>query len=290
MNPLVEYQLAFNRSSQGNWEPFRSHRERLTRLLVGCAPASPGRLCVLGAGNCNDLDLPPLLAAYRELHLVDLDAAALRFGVERQGVADRRGLVLHGGVDVTGILEALAAWPPDSVLPTEAVAAWGVVPVRRVGAALPGGFDVAASACLLSQLVSALVHRLGDGHPNFLALLQAVRAGHLRLLCDLLAPGGCGVLATDVVASTAFPGLADVADADWPRVLERLARERNFFHGLNPAVLEARLRAEPGLAGVEVLTPWAWDFGPHAYLVWAARFRKAGAGPFGFHLPFPGAT
>jgi hypothetical protein len=61
-------QAKLNKSSAAAWEPFTSHREKVTALLTGSAAG--GRLCVLGAGNCNDLDLARLLLAYAEITLV----------------------------------------------------------------------------------------------------------------------------------------------------------------------------------------------------------------------------
>src|SRR6185295_19591792 len=86
MNPLVKLQTDFNASSAAAWESYTSQRQRMTELFTGAGHSPAGRLCVLGAGNCNDLDLPALLGAYREVHLVDLDEEALNRGVARQGL------------------------------------------------------------------------------------------------------------------------------------------------------------------------------------------------------------
>src|SRR5437660_103300 len=60
-----------NRETAEGWQPFAEHRARVTGLLL------PGarRLAVLGAGNCNELDLTALGDAYREIHLADPDGA-----------------------------------------------------------------------------------------------------------------------------------------------------------------------------------------------------------------------
>jgi len=42
------------------------------------------RLCILGAGNCNDLDFEALSAWYSEITLVDLDLEAVTRAVERR--------------------------------------------------------------------------------------------------------------------------------------------------------------------------------------------------------------
>ena len=54
---LVARQLRLNRETLDNWPLYRSHREAVADLI--CRPPQPAsaRLCILGAGNCNDLDL-----------------------------------------------------------------------------------------------------------------------------------------------------------------------------------------------------------------------------------------
>ncbi|MBO0698821.1 MAG: hypothetical protein J2P46_10535, partial [Zavarzinella sp.] len=158
MNPLTKLQMDYNRGSADGWAAFADHRKKVTELLGGESTSPSSRLCVLGAGNCNDLDLNTLLRSYREVHLVDLDAEALARGVARQGLADEPGVHRHGGVDLTGILDTLAGWSPHTAVPTADVAAWAEEPVRRLGPALPAPFEVVASTCLLSQLIGAAVH------------------------------------------------------------------------------------------------------------------------------------
>ena len=121
-------------------------------------------------------------------------------------------------------------------------------PTQQVCAALPYVFDVVASTCVLSQLIVPVVDTLGEQNPHFLPVIQAVRLGHLRLLVKLTAPGGIGVLLTDIVSSDTYPQLKDVTAEALPAVLASLIRQRNFFHGLNPAVLLSSFQTDPMLA------------------------------------------
>jgi hypothetical protein len=274
MNRPAEVQVRYNATSRDGWEPYRGHRRVVTDLLA----AGSGRLRVLGAGNGNDLDLAALLTVYREIHLVDLDAEALAHGVGRQGCTGHPAVRCHGGVDVTGMLDVLAGWSPGAAVPDEALAACRERPVRQVGPTLPGPFDVAASTCLLSQLIFSVARAVGERHPRFAELFQAVRLGHLLLLADLVAPGGVGLLVTDVVSSETYPPLGSVPEDQLRAALVRLIQERNFFHGVNPSVLLAAFRTDPTLGprveAVESLRPWLWNLGPRVYAVWALRFRK----------------
>jgi hypothetical protein len=233
---------------------------------------------VLGAGNCNDLDLRLLLGAHREVHLVDLDAGALTRGIDRQGLSGHPRLWTYGDIDVTSMLDTFSTWSPRTQIRPENIAACIEDPVRLVCPSLPGPFDSVASTCLLSQLIGVLVATLGEGHPRFGDFVQAVRAGHLRLLAHLTAPRGTTALVTDVVSAETFPALRSIPEASLPGVLVPLARERNYFHGVNPAVLWSMVARDPVLAsmlvGPEASPPWQWDLGPRLYLVWALRWRR----------------
>jgi hypothetical protein len=277
MNPLVKLQTDFNASSAAAWESYASQRQKMTELLTGDGLAPAGSLCVLGAGNCNDLDLPALLGAYREVHLVDLDEEALIRGVAQQGLTSHADLVRHGSVDVTGMLETMAKWSADSAISDEDLAACRDAPARQAPR-LPVPYDTVASTCLLSQLLLAVADRLGEKHPRFLDVLQAIRWGHLRLLLDLLAPGGRGALVTDLVSSDTCAELQTVPDYELPSLLNRLIEAKNFYHGVNPAVLFSLLSKDPVLSpqvtDLAASQPWRWDMGARVYAVCAFRFRK----------------
>jgi hypothetical protein len=254
-------QIDNNAENRQRWECFAAHRERVTRhLLRGSAG---GRLCVLGAGNCNDLDLPALAEHFGEVRLVDLDGDALAFGVDRQGVRGHGGVQRHV-VELTGWLGEPAG--PDQ---------WRHAPRRRVAPLLPGPFDVVASVCVLSQLSLATLEVLGVDHPMAAEAVRAVREGHLDLLAHLVAPGGQGLLITDIVSSDTVPGLASLPEERLASLPELLVRQRNYFHGVQPFLVAASLRALPAVNDLETLSPWLWDLGPRVYLVCGFGFRHA---------------
>ena len=175
LDRLGRRQVDINATSRDQWEGFAEHRRCLTAALAREAPAGRSRLCVLGAGNANDLDLTALLSTHREVHLVDIDSEALSGGAERQGVASHPRLRLHGGVDVTAALGVLSDRTPMSELVPadfEAMAAW---PASRTAMVLPGGFDRVASTCLLSQILETAAHSLGKGHRQLADAEAALR-------------------------------------------------------------------------------------------------------------------
>ncbi len=277
MNDPKGRQAGFNAASRDQWNAFSAHRQTVSALLGAGSRSIEGRLCVLGAGNCNDLDLSALLSAHREVCLVDLDSEALARGAERQGVGDHPRLKRVGGLDLTAGLDAFASWSPQAVVRPEAVAALAEEPARRIGPMLGGPFEIVASTCLLSQLIGNAFHSVGERHPQFLPLVQSIRAGHLRLLTHLTAPGGSAILVTDVVSSDTFRTLASVDEESLPDLLTQLVRQRNFFHGVSPAVLATVFKNDPVLsarvAAVETVKPWRWNLHERVYLVWALRCR-----------------
>jgi hypothetical protein len=247
------------------------------RLICQEATERPSSLCVLGAGNCNDLDLVESLTHFDRVELVDLDSAALRAGVERQAVPVDK-IVQHGGVDVTGVADRMWAWSPNSAADDDEVESC-LEAVGRARIELPGGFQVTASGCLLSQLIESVVVTLGETHPRFLEVLTAIRSQHLRLLLDLTASGGTAILFADVVSSSTCPQLLSAHGAELPQVVGQAISARNFFTGMNPFVLKSLFESDPHLArrveSVDVSNPWLWDLGPRAYAVCAIRVRRA---------------
>jgi hypothetical protein len=280
MNRLASTHVHLNRSTSDNWESFAGHRDTLTELILKTTPAR-GRVCILGAGNCNDIDLARLLESCAEVHLVDLDEEALRRGVERQCVSGQAGLHLHGNVDVTACLDDMTGWSSRTTLTDADVQRCVTAPSEIVTSLLPAPFDAVVSACLLSQVIDSVVEALEERHPRFIGAVQAVRLGHLRLLARLIAPAGSGILCTDIVSSDTVPELATVAPGELFTTLRRLVEAQNFFHGLNPAVLDSVLRTDPALqaqiAEIGYRAPWLWHQRDRCYAVLAATMRKRAA-------------
>jgi hypothetical protein len=280
-------QAKANRSTRDHWTWFASHRAEIQKLVLPGIGEPGGRLCVLGAGNCNDVDLQALAGAFREVHLVDIDREALAQAVARQGVAADRSVRLHGGLDLTGIAELFASWekrPPVEAEVREATA-------RATGTVVPdvgGPFDVVLSPCLLSQLVGYADVVLGRRLSCRRELLVAQRTRHLRTVSDLLAPGGTAVVVCDVASSTGHPELHDMHRDKLGDYLERLTYTDRGFDGLSPAAMRGALRSDPLIAPllgpVQQVAPWLWRLGPkRAFLVYALRFRRLNVPVLGRH-------
>jgi len=241
-----------NRATRQSWSRYAPHRAQVTGLLEGAAPPEPGRLLVLGAGNCNDLDLARLLARFASIDLVDIDPEALEAGCRQQAVAGEARLRRHGGVD-------LAAG-------------------ERPGAFPSGTWDVVASVGLMSQLVETAIEAAGvagardaAGRRRMAEVAARARDAHLAQLVDRAAPGGTGWLVTELVSSETVPELERVGDAELPALAAARAAAGNFFVGAHPAHVLAALKRHPRVRALHPHPPWRWPFPGRIYLVYALR-------------------
>jgi hypothetical protein len=116
-------------------------------------------------------------------------------------------------------------------------------------------------------------------------MTQAIRAGHLKLLSELTAPGGTMILITDISSSDILPELRATPESALYGLFPGMVRNRTYFHGLNPEVLGSIVERDPvlcaRLAAGESIAPWRWKLHERVYLVWARRFRRVGPAPTG---------
>jgi hypothetical protein len=286
VNPFLR-QRFYNRSSQANWRAFASHREQITSRLEAAAchgnvSVAPS-LCILGAGNCNDLDLARLTARREHIHLVDIDAEAMQSGVANQfdtaGEAARlrRSRIGFTACDLTGALELcheITQFPSPQ----------GFARLRAALTQLPAAvqlrqqYTTVASTCLLSQLLEIFQRAIGETSPEFRTLAELIRLQHLRTLASLTAPGGTALLFADFVSSESYPELLNAPPGALASIMDRVLSQDHCFPGMNPSSI-CRLLAEPPLAAYWVETPtmsppWVWNLGPRSYLVTAITCRR----------------
>ena len=276
----VAEQLASNASARGHEAWFAEHRARLTREIAERAPASGGgRLCLLGAGNANDVDLDNLAARFAEVHLVDIDPEAVARAMAGVTEARRGRVIAHAPVDASGVHDQLERWSGE---PPATAALDGVVAaaVARVTGALPGPFDVVVSCSLITQLQLVLVQVIGDRNPRFDELRTTLNRAHMRTLAALLAPGGVALLVTDLTATEIYPPLAHVeADADLGKLMSDILATGAFIYAAHPGQLSSELRRDAALRQTfEVrfpIGPWLWRNGPtQVLLVYAIEIRR----------------
>jgi hypothetical protein len=260
---------AENASRGADWELYASHREAFTQVVLSAPRPANARLCVLGAGKCNDLDLPRLSAAFREVHLVDLEPALLASAVSRESADVKPRLVPHAPVDLS-LLSAKRAtkWRKSAPSPTE-LATLAESTLRGLLTRLPGPFDVVVSACVLTQLGFALTQGLGERSPLLGPLRMQVLMLHLRTLLGLTAPSGRALLVSDLASSTHYPLAELPADADLDFVLKDVVQRRAFYHLAEPSLVSDLLNELAPERDLTRLAPWLWS-GPQqrTYLVY----------------------
>jgi hypothetical protein len=261
-----------------DWALYAVHRQRLTSALLACASKNGGRLCILGAGKCNDVDLEQLAERFSEIHLVDIDPPALASAVARQSPAVRARLRPHVPVDLSGMSsKRLSKWHRKP--PTRAeLEAFEATTLASIVSRLPGPFEVVASACILTQLSFSLRQGLGESHPMLAALRLSVMTTHLRVLLELTKPGGTCLFASDVVSSTSYPLDALESERDLLEVVREIEASGASYFSADPKRIRGALLytelAELATEPLE-LSPWLWT-GPLArtYLVYALRFSR----------------
>ena len=232
---------------------------------------------MLGAGNCNDLDLSRLARFYSEIHLIDLDGEALLAGAARQPITSPSELYLHGGIDVTGTLTTLSKWRSGQL--NQETLDRGICRARDfVGLPFLGSFHTVVSTCLLTQLLDSVTSLSSSGRLPF-GLLRALRLRHLGLLAELLSPGGTGILVSDFSSSDIVPNLADAPRKALTGLMDELIRHRLHFSGTNPRKIRSLLETDPQLSSwvdrVQVTQPWLWDLTPErCFIVCAVQFRR----------------
>jgi len=270
-----------NRESAELWQRFADHRARVTALALTDAPAgATGSLAVLGAGNCNDLDLEAIAGRFAEVHLVDLDEEALARARARQTPEVAAKLRLHAPVDLSGVFDRLHRFRDRPATPVE-LANLPRTSVEGVQAALGGHYDVVMSTCFLSQLMQSAFIALGPEHRQLHLIACALALAHVRTVAALVRPGGTAHLVTDAVTTESYP-LIELWNRQPPRaLLEQLERTENVFSGTGPSFLRRILATDGQVAplldgSARLVDPWLWAFTEErSYLVYALSFRRA---------------
>lgn len=215
--------------------------------LLGAENRRRGRVAILGAGNCNDLDLRQLALECGEIHLFDLDREAMTGALLRQGVPELPNIHLRDDLDLSGLSgsEPETAREPAS------------------------DFDLVVSTCVVSQLLETVSRVLPPGPGRDRTMLQ-VRDAHVRLMTGLIAPGGTGIVVTDMAEADSDPGSLE---PPVPASARELAKNGQYFLGLNPEGIQRALGTVRNLKQAE---PWTWQLDAvRRYLVHAVRFTKS---------------
>jgi len=287
--PWKEKEIQNNAQTSGEefWNFFSSHRKEVTELITSALPKKikkgTGSVLILGAGNCNDLDLKKITKYFSRIELVDVDENAIKQGLARQfGQEVPPSITVKGGIDVTGVMDEIyekAKTSQDSNQPiTEAerdeliqkITSWSGLPYKAK-------FNVVVSLALLSQIVLSIQDGLGTFNEQaFPPLMVAIRNRHLLELENQLLPGGTALLISDIVSDSTFPDLKQlkIKGNKINSILQGLVDSKNFFHGTNPFLVIQELQKNEDIKKVEIEELWKWEWPNKMYLVYAIEIEK----------------
>jgi len=278
LGTLADIQRQRNLDSQNCWQAFHNHRAAVTDALCSAASSTGQRLCVLGAGNCNDLDLQVLGKRYAEVVLVDIDSQALAAGKTLQNADPLDHVRSCGGIDLTGVMDVVDRWTPGAPGSDDEIDRCIERAKAFAAPQIGGPFDVVGSVCLLTQIIEMPVLALGPKHPRLHELIFALRDRHLQMLAELVRPGGHGVLITDFVSSDTLPELASIPEDRFEQAIGEQIERRNFFTGANRIALFSLFQTAPLLSPLvsdcKLMRPWRWTLGPRTYAVSGIAFKR----------------
>lgn len=290
-------QISRNRETRHCRDNYQAHRAKVMglilqagRLVVRTDAAVLPTLTVLGAGNCLDLDLPELVAAFSRIHLVDIDREAVErpVGEFSGGSPAAAGMFqIHAPVDIASPMmdqQPLQSDPAASGqksggaqtagLPHELLDLLQAVGGSEIPAEIPVT-DVVVSTCLLSQLVETLSAIVNPKIPQYAMAVQALRIGHVKRMLALCRPGGSILLVTDLVSSDTLPELKRIPLNELNECVKTGMQAGNFFTGCNPELvlrdLQILAHATGRMTRIVMHEPWLWNVGDRTYAVYAVQ-------------------
>lgn len=262
---LLQRERDRNRSTSQGFDAYAAHRAEQMALLCELRGQ---RLALLGAGNCNDIDLERLCGAFEELHLFDIDAEALERAVARHSPRVQAACRVHAH-DLTGVVPFLEAWRTSPPEPLAAqVAAWTKLCELLTEV---GQFDAVASTCLLSQVAINLRDFFGLT-PALNSALFAAIAGHIMLATSLTKPGGSLLVFSDCITNQ-YPIHEEARSRGALPAIFHLAAQGAAFPGTDPELLTSLVKS-PEFPEPELPRAWIWDLGEQSYLVYALRAAR----------------
>ncbi|MCA9063867.1 MAG: hypothetical protein KDA96_12435 [Planctomycetaceae bacterium] len=296
MNPFEEQQRRFNEQTACCHGDYTNHRQRVTAEIQRAIATWRGQgreqdqrrpaAMVIGAGNCNDLDLPAMVPLVSTLHLVDLDAQAVNNAVQRD--AERLGADGASRIRIAAPLDfAAPLFQAAGELAEKSVQEIMEMIRSNPNATTLPKVDVVVSLCVLSQMTDTLASGLRlskEGEDSIHAREQfpafhALVAEHLLRLQQLKTPNGISLLVTDIVSSDTEPRLLNCTDSDLPRLLQQCLQRGNFFLGLHPGRLAQSTTAAAAACGrsehISVSPPWIWKMQNRRYAVCAIHSGPA---------------
>ncbi|MBE6021692.1 MAG: hypothetical protein E7231_00500 [Cellulosilyticum sp.] len=102
INPVKEYNTLCNNQSLTErfklWENYRAANAKWIEETCGKVPQN-SCVAVLGAGNCDDIDLEKLSNIYSEIYLFDIDSKALDRGTQKYNINQNCKIIKVGDIN-----------------------------------------------------------------------------------------------------------------------------------------------------------------------------------------------
>ena len=274
----IKQQKRSNKDSLKYHPHFEAHRLKQTEVLLSCLNKSTKSVCVLGAGNCYDLNLDALVNQVESVHLVDIDREALTRARSKLHTKLRDKITLHAPVDVSGANKYLEDWR-DMRVQAEDLMTFPEAAVESLLDKLGGQFDVVLSSCLLSQLQLVYRQVMGESHPLYQAGIVTLIITHFRLLLSLCKSGGRALFVSDVSSNDIAPLDQYQQGSSMLDPLTELGRTNQLFNYLEPQFLQTLNEQDPFLHAQirsnNLLDAWLWKNGPlRTFLVYAMELER----------------
>ncbi len=269
-----------NRMTAGLYDIYAPLRQRVTALATAAVrplgeretvePA--GTLAVVGAGNCNDVELARLSESFARVDLIDLDADALQHGLKREfGDSPPANLRTLGGVDLTGLGKRPRNAPPVQEKSLKFVTRLEKHRCEEFEAA---AYDRVLSSSMIGAGISNLTTVMSAKHKLFLKSAQAIRDAHVQQLVDMLKPGGFGAMVLELISSDAIPDLTKWTAKQLLPAFDQIVRQGPTFPGAHPEQLGRALVETKQIAALNGLSPWRFTLGQRVYLMYGLTFLK----------------
>ncbi|NYE57992.1 hypothetical protein [Carboxydothermus ferrireducens] len=243
-----------NEDTRNFFNEYAPHREKLMAEILKAK--SSGRAIILGAGNCNDIDLNELSKTFDQTFLLDIDVTAMELGLQRQKpIYPEKIKILE--FDLTGILANIQLVIRDTSLDTLLNALKAVNDNPKLPEGFEQSFDLVVSAGVITQIIYPL--KAADFMAGFYSihdLLEFLRdrlfRQHLKLISRLLKDDGRAIFTVDHPLHDYPPEEA----VKWPRLyIRRTSR------------LYDQLIEESPLEDVVPPTYWHWEIPGNHFLV-----------------------
>jgi len=206
------------------YSDWSAYRNDVTQFVKGAVSqiSDAKSIIVLGAGECNDIDLQFLSGTFERIVLTDVDEKSIYDGIARQGIADAARLqvlqVEYTGLENAGFFDTLSALCSDNA-PVPKICEFIKNALTNVRSAdmseISGdGFDIVLSCPIYTQIVftqaevlmEILAHYSTYTHSDMHTLLQSVSENmpaliekYNNLLLSLMNRSGKLVVLSDVI-------------------------------------------------------------------------------------------